>query len=74
MKLLGRWSLASFMKVLIDVPYYALLVIVPLFAALALWMALAPGRPGRQGSVTLAIPVRFQLDAATHPFSTASRE
>ena len=70
MKVLGRWSLASLMKAVIDVPYFGLLVIAPLVCALALWMALTPGRPGRRASVDLRIPVRFQLDPASHPFST----
>jgi hypothetical protein len=36
MKLLGRWSLASFIKLVIDVPYYFLLVILPVVFAIAL--------------------------------------
>ena len=70
MKALGRWSLASFLKVVIEVPYYALTVIVPLFCAFALWIALTPSRPGGHVSVSLSVPVRFQLDPASHPFST----
>jgi hypothetical protein len=70
MKLLGRWSLASFLKVLIEVPYYGLLLIIPLLCALAVWIALTSGRPGRQLSLTFSVPVRFQLDSASHPFSS----
>lgn len=73
MKVLGRWSLASLLKVVIEVPYYALLVMVPLFCAFALWIGIASGRPGRQLSVTLQVPVRFQLDSASHPFSTTQQ-
>lgn len=70
MKALDRWSLASFLKVVIDVPYFALMVIVPLFFAFALWVALAAGQPGGNVTVSLAVPVRFQLDPASHSFST----
>jgi hypothetical protein len=50
MKLLGRWSLASFMKLVIDVPYYFLLVVLPVVFTGALWMVLTghsavPTRP-----------------------------
>jgi serine phosphatase RsbU (regulator of sigma subunit) len=71
MKLLGRWSLASFMKLVIDVPYYFLLVLLPVLFAIALWLALTPGY---SGSVTFDIPVRFQLDPATHPLVTARHD
>jgi hypothetical protein len=64
MKLLGRWSLASFIKLVIDVPYYFLLVVLPVIFAIALWLALTPGH---SGSVQIGIPVRFQLDPTTHP-------
>jgi len=64
MKLLGRWSLASFMKIVIDVPYYFLLVILPVVFVIALWMVLT----GHSGSVQFEMPVRFQLDPASHPF------
>ncbi len=67
MKLLGRWSLASFLKLMVDVPYYFLLVLLPLVFAGALWMLLT----GHSGSIQFDIPVRFQLDPATHPFSSA---
>ena len=63
MKLLGRWSLASFIKLVIDVPYYFLLVVLPIVFAIALWLALTPGHGG---SVQIEIPVRLQLDAASH--------
>lgn len=68
MKLLGRWSLASFMKLVIDVPYYFLLVVLPLMLGVVLWISVTPGY---SGSVQLEIPVRFQLDPASHPFATA---
>ena len=69
MKVLGRWSLASFLKIVIEVPYYGLLVIVPLLCAVALWIAATSAQPGRHLAVTLNVPVRFQLDSASHPFS-----
>jgi hypothetical protein len=71
MKVLGRWSLASFLKGVVDVPYYGLLVLVPLLCAIAVWMALTSGRRGQALNVTLEIPVSFRLDPATHPLSTA---
>jgi serine phosphatase RsbU (regulator of sigma subunit) len=67
MKLLGRWSLASFMKLVIDVPYYFLLVVLPIVFAGALWMVLT----GRSGSVQFETPVQFQLDPGSHPFVTS---
>lgn len=70
MKLLGRWSLASFMKLVIDVPYYFLLVVLPVIFAGALWMMLT----GHIGSVQFETPVRFQLDAGSHPFVTSQRD
>jgi hypothetical protein len=71
MKVLGRWSLASLMKLVIDVPYYGFLAAIPLVCVLALWIALTPAGPGQPGRrVDLEIPVRFQLDPASHPFST----
>ncbi len=68
MKLLGRWSLASFMKLVIDVSYYFLLVIVPVLVAIVLWLLLTPGH---NGSTLFDMPVRFQLDPASHPFVTS---
>jgi serine phosphatase RsbU (regulator of sigma subunit) len=73
MKLLGRWSLASFMKVVIDVPYYLLLVLVPVVVVFVLWAALAPGR-SEPLRLDLEIPVRFQLDPASHPFTAARQD
>ncbi len=70
MKLLGRWSLASFMKLVIDVPYYFLLVVLPVVFAGALWMVLT----GHSGSVLFGMPVQFQLDPASHPFVTARHD
>jgi hypothetical protein len=46
MKLLDRWSLASFIKLVIDVPYYFLLVVLPVIFAIALWLALTAGHSG----------------------------
>lgn len=63
MKLLGRWSLASFMKLVIDVPYYFLLVVLPIVFAAALWMVLT----GHSGSVEFETPVRFELDPGVIP-------
>jgi serine phosphatase RsbU (regulator of sigma subunit) len=72
MKLLGRWSLASFMKLVIDVPYYFLLYgVLPALFAIAVWLALTPGY---SGSVNFDIPVRFQLDPASHPLVTARHD
>ena len=70
MKLLGRWSLASLMKLVIDVPYYFLLVVLPVVFAGALWMVLT----GRSGSVLFGMPVQFQLDPASHLFVTARHD
>jgi serine phosphatase RsbU (regulator of sigma subunit) len=67
MKLLGRWSLASVMKAVVGVPYYLLLVFLPVLLALGLWVGL---KPGRKATVDLEVPVRVELDAAAHPFST----
>ena len=70
MKLLGRWSLASFMKLVIDVPYYFLLVVLPVVFAVALWMVLT----GRSASVQFETPVRFQLDPRSYPFVTSQHD
>jgi serine phosphatase RsbU (regulator of sigma subunit) len=70
MKLLGRWSLASFMKLVIDVPYYFLLVVLPVVFAGALWMVLT----GHSGSVQFEVPVRLQLDSVSHPFVTSRHD
>ncbi len=72
MKVLGRWSLASAMKLVIDVTYYGLLATAVLICSVALWLALTPDRAGRK--VSLTIPVRYQLDPASHPFSTARQD
>jgi len=71
MKLLGRWSLASFIKLVIDVPYYFLLVVLPVVFVIALWLTLTPGY---SGSVQFEIPVRFQLDPASHPIVTSRHD
>ena len=70
MKLLGRWSLASFMKLVIDVPYYFLLVVLPVVFALALWMVLT----GHGASVQFETPVRFQLDPGIHRVVTSQHD
>jgi hypothetical protein len=70
MKLLGRWSLASFMKLVIDVPYYFLLVVLPVVFALALWMVLT----GHSAYVQFETPVRFQLDPGIHRFVTSQHD
>ena len=49
---------------MIDVPYYFLLVVLPLVFVIALWLTLTPGH---SGSVQIQIPVRFQLGPTTHP-------
>jgi hypothetical protein len=67
MKILGRWSLASFMKLVVDVCYYAVLVVFPLVGGLLLLLAVTGGR---QGQVTFEVPVRFHLAPESHPFST----
>jgi serine phosphatase RsbU (regulator of sigma subunit) len=71
MKLLGRWSLASFMKLVIDVSYYLLLVIGPVLVAIVLWLLLTPGH---NGSTQFEMPVRFQLDPASHALVTARHD
>jgi len=71
MKLLGRWSLASFMKLVIDVFYYFLLVVLSVVFAIALGLAL---KPGYSGSIQVEVPVRFQLDPASHPFVTSRHD
>jgi hypothetical protein len=68
MRLLGRWSLASFMKLAIDVPYYLLLVVLPVIFVIALWLMLTPGH---SGWLNFDIPVRFQLDPASHVIVTS---
>jgi hypothetical protein len=68
MKLLGRWSLASFMKLAVDVPYYLLLVILPVAVGLALWMGLTRGL---SGVVRLEVPVQFEIDSAGQPSAAA---
>ncbi len=67
---LGRWSLASLLKVLVDVPYFVLLVVVPVLCLLALWVGLDPAR---RAAVSIKTPIRFTLDAASHPFSAPGR-
>ncbi len=64
MKLLGRWSVSSFMKVVVDVPYYVLLVLLPVLAALALWTGLTRGL---HDVVHLEVPVQFEVDAPPAP-------
>jgi hypothetical protein len=71
MKLLGRWSLASFIKLVIDVPYCFLLVVLPMVFAIALWLALTPSHGG---SVQIEIPVRLQLDPASHAIVTSRHD
>lgn len=67
MKVLGRWSLVSYMKVLVDVAYFGLLLLVALACVLALVTAVTSG--GKSG-VQFEVPVRFDLAEASHPFST----
>jgi hypothetical protein len=74
MKVLGRWSLASFLKGGIEVSYYGLVALLLLLCAAAVWLALTTGRPGRQPSVTLKVPVRFSLEPGSHPFSTSRQD
>jgi serine phosphatase RsbU (regulator of sigma subunit) len=68
MRLLGRWSLASFMKLAIDVPYFLLLAVLPVIFVIALWLTLTPGHAGW---LNFDIPVRFQLDPASHVIVTS---
>ena len=68
MKSLGRGSLAALMKLAIDVPYYFLLVLFPVVVALAFWVVLT-----HKGN-SVEVPVQFQLDAASHPFTTARED
>ena len=63
MKLLGRWSLASLMKLFVDVPYFVLLVILPVAVGLALWMGFTRGLGD---AVRLEVPVQFEVGPAGH--------
>jgi hypothetical protein len=74
MKVLGRWSLASVLKVVVDVPYFALLVILPLVGILTLWAVLSARTGGHSDKFQIQIPVRFELEEARHPFSSAHPE
>lgn len=69
MRLLGRWSLASFMGFLVNFFYYSVLVLLVVFFLIVVWIALY----GYSGSAqfNFNVPVRFQLDPQTHPFVTA---
>jgi hypothetical protein len=72
MKVLGRWSLASFMKIAVDLPYYLLLTIaLPLIIVVGSWTMLTSDR---LSSMSLEIPVHFRLDPTSHPFSTARND
>jgi serine phosphatase RsbU (regulator of sigma subunit) len=72
MRLLGRWSLASFMRVVVNASYYFLIVLVStLGIAIAFWIALTPGH---NVSMTFEMPVRFELDPAAHRFVTARHD
>jgi serine phosphatase RsbU (regulator of sigma subunit) len=63
MKLLGRRSLSSFFKVLLDFAFYGacLAGVVSMFAAVAVvaW-------PGNTRSVSLNLPVRFEIDPSAY--------
>lgn len=65
MKRRGSWSLASFLKLVVDVPYYLLLVAIPLILVVSLVGAL---RHRHSASMSVGMPVSFQLDPATHHF------
>ncbi len=67
-KVLGRWSVASLLKLAVDVPYYGLMVVLPVICAVGIWVSLAPAQ---RGKVDISLPVRFALDPARHAFSTA---
>jgi serine phosphatase RsbU (regulator of sigma subunit) len=68
MRLLGRWSLASWMTVAIDVAYYSLLIVVAIVFAIALWVAWARVQ---NLSLQYNVPVEFQLDQVSHPIVSA---
>jgi hypothetical protein len=70
MKLLGRWSLASLMKLLVDVPYFFLLVLVPLLAVSALWVGV---RHGLGDVVHVEAPVQFEIAPADRDQSAAGQ-
>jgi phosphoserine phosphatase RsbU/P len=67
MKILGRWSLASLMKLTVDVPYYLLLVILPVMLV-AIGVGLTRGAKEK---VELEVPVHFDLAPESHPFTAA---
>jgi len=72
MRLLGRWSLASFMRVVVNAFYYSLIVLVStLVIVIAFWIALTPAH---NVSMNFEMPVQFELDPATHPFVTARHD
>jgi serine phosphatase RsbU (regulator of sigma subunit) len=74
MKRVGGWSLASFMKVVIDVPYYFLLLGIPVLLGLGVWQVLMHGLHGHGTSWLITIPVQFQLDKASYPFVAARHD
>jgi len=72
MRLLGRWSLASFMAGVINAFYYFLLVFLSAAGvAIALWIALTPGH---NVSMNFQMPVQFELNPAIHPFMTTRHD
>jgi hypothetical protein len=71
MKLLGRWSLASLMTFVISASYYFLISVLSVGLIITSWVA---RRSGQNVSLNLEVPVRFELDRATHPFVTARHD
>jgi serine phosphatase RsbU (regulator of sigma subunit) len=71
MRLLGRWSLASWIRVAIDLSYYLLFMAVAVVFAIALWAALAHWQ---DLSVQYEVPVQFQLDPVSHPIVVARHD
>lgn len=70
MKRRGRWSLASFLKLAVEVPYYFLLVVI-LILVVASVVSL---RHRHGGSMAVTMPVSFQLDPASHQFVTGRHD
>ena len=62
MNLLGRRSLSSFFKVLLDVAFYAACLAV----AVGVGVAVVTSRTAKTSNVTLSLPVRFAIDPSAY--------
>src|SRR5262245_25640065 len=61
MNLLGRRSLSSFFKVLLDVAFYAVCLVAALLMALAVFASRTDTR-----KISMSLPVRFQIDPSAY--------